>query len=223
MVNKSQLYEQLYQQATFNGEKEALVEQSVRWTYRDLLHQVNRLSSVLVSQYNVRPENRVALLFWNQKEFLVSFYALRQIGAVVVPINIQLPPQDILYVLQNAGVSLILAANDLVEQMTGSIPPGVMLPPVLVAGQGETKKFPSFEEAVASGDEHFSPAEVPVDPSALSLLLYTSGTTGLPKGVMLSEENLMSNQEGFHQVLQFDAKEKMLLALPLFHAFGLGS
>ena len=206
----SQLYQRL---GALQSDKPAIIEDNVQWTGQVLLEKVKRLASVL-SQKGLQPGDRVALMFLNQKEFLLSFLALRYMGAVPVPINIQMPPDDILYVILNSGSKLVLTTDAFAPRFEGKPIP------VLVANSTTPGKYPSFEDAIEGGDPNFTPTHTHT-PNEMHVLMYTSGTTGKPKGVMLSEENLLANLDGVAKILDVDANERMLLALPLFHAYGL--
>lgn len=199
-----------------NGENPAypmLVEDGTQWTVADLREKAVRLASALQAK-GIQPGDRVAMMFMNQKEFIVGFFAVLYAGGVVVPINIQLPPEDIVYVILNSGSRLVLTTAAFAPHFEGKPIP------VLVANQPEGGALPSFEEAIAQGNPNFE--GVPQGSEAdLRILMYTSGTTGKPKGVMLSEQNLWTNLEGVEPRLKLSSGEKLLLALPLFHAYGL--
>jgi long-chain acyl-CoA synthetase len=189
-----------------------LVEDDTQWTLTHIREKVARLASALVAQ-GIQPGDRVALMFMNQKEYLVGFFAVLYAGAVVVPINITIPPDDITHVILNSGTRLVLTTDSFAAKFDGKPIP------VLVANQGDQPKYPSLEEAIAQGDPNF-PGIQHGDENTLRILMYTSGTTGKPKGVMLSEKNLLSNLDGIQPVLQITKEDRLLLALPLFHAYG---
>jgi long-chain acyl-CoA synthetase len=190
----------------------ALVEEGSSWTVADLRDNAFRLGSAL-RQQGVSAGDRVALLFLNQKEYLAGFFAALHIGAVVVPVNSSIPPEDIAYVLKDSGCRLILADGVFVPLLE-------KLPlPVLMAHSPDEACFPSLEKAMAAGSMD-CPGEAPGNAQTMRILMYTSGTTGKPKGVMLSEQSLLANMEGVRAVLPLKPEERMLLALPLFHAYG---
>jgi long-chain acyl-CoA synthetase len=189
-----------------------LVEEETAWSLPTLREKVYRLASVL-RERGVQPGDRVALMFLNQKEYLVGFFATLHAGAVVTPINITLPPEDIVYVLRDSGSRLLLADASFAPLLND-------LPiPVLMAGSPDPVRFPALEAAIDAGDPAF-PGEPVRDETAMRILMYTSGTTGRPKGVVLSERNLLANLEGIQPVLRLHGDDRMLLALPLFHAYG---
>ncbi len=190
-----------------------LTEDSIQWTLSELREKAARLASALQAK-GIQPGDRVAIMFMNQKEYLVSFFAVLYAGAVVVPINITLPSEDIVYVFLNSGSKLMISTQAFAECFEGKPIP------ILMANQGEEKNYPAWEEAVEQGNPSFEP--IPHgDADSLRVLMYTSGTTGKPKGVMLSENNLSSNMDGITPLFQFHTQERLLLALPLFHAYGL--
>jgi len=195
---------------TASGEKG-----EIGWTLSQLKQQSLRLADSL-SRSGIQPGDRVALMFMNQKEYLCGFFAVLAAGGVVVPINITLPAEDILYVIQNAGAKLILSTQAFAAYFE-------QCPlPVWVANQTAQPvdgRFESFESKVETGNPDFSPAAAET-PHAMRVLMYTSGTSGMPKGVMLSEENLMSNLAGVTPRLEITSADRLLLAMPLFHSYG---
>ena len=171
--------------------------------------QVHQLAGAL-QQAGIAPGDRVALAFGNQSAFIISFLAVWQVGAVVVPVNLQWPESDIGYVLYHAGAKLVLAAQPIAEKFAGSCP----LP--LWASNGTDGSWEQALQAAAPLSDLIVRPE-----TDMAVLIYTSGTTGKPKGVMLSEKNLATNLAGIAEVLTFGTQDMVLMALPLFHAFGL--
>jgi len=193
-----------------------IIEDENQWTLSDLKEKAARLASALQAN-GIQPGDRVAMMFMNQKEYLLSFFAILYAGAVVVPINITLPPEDIVHVILNSGSRLVLTKEAFAPKFEGKPIP------VLVANQTPEAegnfKFPALEQALEQGNPNFTP--VPYgDDNSLRILMYTSGTTGKPKGVMLSENNLASNLDGIEPMLKITPDDRLLLALPLFHAYG---
>ncbi len=192
----------------------ALIEDETQWTLAEFREKAIRLASVLQAK-GIQPGDRVALMFMNQKEYLVGFFAVLYAGAIVVPINVSIPSDDIIYVVLNSGSKLILTTYAFKHCFEGRPIP------VMMANQpAEDTTYPSLEEAIEQGNPQFP--QVPFgDANSMRILMYTSGTTGKPKGVMLSENNLIANLEGIHPIFKFSHLERLLLALPLFHAYGL--
>lgn len=206
------------------------------WQGHDFYEKVARLALLMQSWYALEKGDKVALLFWNQPEFFVTFFALRALGLIAVPINILMPPEDVGYVLQHSGVKTLIGCEELVQQVLTGL--GLADPvalrqsdfSVLVTNAQTDVSFPTMEEAMTILPDTPSWKAVldlirePIDPNELALLIYTSGTTGVPKGVMLSENNLLSNLSAFSTALNIgDAMKEptFLLGLPLFHCYGL--
>jgi long-chain acyl-CoA synthetase len=198
-----------------------LIEEESRWTLTELKQKVAHLASALQTR-GVQPGDRVASMFMNQKEALLSFFAILAAGAVVVPINITLPPEDIIHVILNSGSRLVLTTAAFAQKFEGRPIP------VLVSNQSIRQEggfqFPSLEEAMQESAESLNTSDFASveygDENTMRILMYTSGTTGRPKGVMLSERNLLSNLEGFAPVVNIEPQDQLLLALPIFHAYG---
>lgn len=208
----SLLFERLLQKP--DSSQLAIAEDEAQWTLAELREKAVRLASVLVAK-GIQPGDRVAIMFMNQKEYLVSFFAVLYAGAVVVPINITLPSDDIIYVVLNSGSKLMLTTHAFKACFEGR-----QLPIIMANQPAEDATYPALEAIIEQGDPSFSPVAFG-DPNSMRILMYTSGTTGKPKGVMLSEHNLISNLEGIHPIFNFNKEERLLIALPLFHAYGL--
>jgi long-chain acyl-CoA synthetase len=214
---------------------DAFVTSEFRLKNDEFVQQVIGLATALKKEWKLKKGDKVALLFWNQPEFFVSFFALRLIGAVPVPINILMTPQDMGYVLAHAEITGILAteilALQLAEQKNCSVE---QLPfPLLIANAAESEKS-SFEKKISFYAPAIHTLEDELDAfdalirsekssnNELAFLIYTSGTTGFPKGVMLSERNILSNLAGFQTALNIQRDgERFLLGLPVFHCYGL--
>jgi long-chain acyl-CoA synthetase len=192
----------------------ALAEEEHRWTLAELREKAIRLASTLQAK-GIQPGDRVSIMFMNQKEYLVSFFAVLYAGAVVVPINITLPSDDIIYVVLNSGSKLMLTTHAFKHCFEGR-----QLPVIMANQPEDDQAYPSLEEAIAQGNPEYPPVSFG-DANSMRILMYTSGTTGKPKGVMLSETNVISNLEGIHPIFKFTSTERLLIALPMFHAYGL--
>lgn len=150
-------------------------------SYRDLWQQAQRMAQAL-RDLGIRPGERVAMLMPNSWEYVQSFMAITSAGMVVVPMNTRLLEEELLHIVQDSGARLLIAHHGLLDsrpRLRGAVPLGeVVARPAgpLAAGQ---RPFDSFAAAHGLADPE------PVDDDALATILYTSGTTGLPKGAML--------------------------------------
>jgi long-chain acyl-CoA synthetase len=214
------------------AQAEVLVEGQRRWTYSQFLAHVQALAQLFKKHFSVKAGQKIGLLFANQPECWLGFLALRWAGAVPVPLNLTMPQNDLLYVMHHAELSGLLADTEITQGLLakigasalGDLPFWVLLNHP--ASEAPLNALPNLQTLLPIPQAQALPCaiDVPacdVDPDELAVLIYTSGTTGQPKGVMLSERNLLSNLEGFYQQMGLGKGHKMLLGLPLFHSYGL--
>jgi long-chain acyl-CoA synthetase len=205
--------------------KPLLVQDDETLSAQAFMDQVRRLASALKHQFGIVPGERVGLLFWNETEFLVGLFACRWVGAVIVPFNVTMSATDLLYVVGHSKIKLLAGSADLLGQLAGQagIDPAHIPFPVIVSNNAHEAlaTLPQWQTVIEQSEPDPSPH---VDPDAMAILMYTSGTTGHPKGVMLSERNLLANMEAFMAMLHLEADtvdHRMLVGIPLFHSYGL--
>jgi len=156
----------------------------------------------------VKPGDRVLICFENVPEFYIAYYAVWHLGAVVTPVNTFLHEKELAHILHDAAASHVITASDRVDAF--------MKHDGLEEDNIFTEADIKAEEPVADGKIDETIEEIPVD--QMTALLYTSGTTGLPKGVMLSGTNIITNVMQCAARLSF-RRERVFGVLPLFHSF----
>lgn len=207
------------------GKKTAIVcEDGTRLTYRDWQNRVNQWSNAL-RQLGVKKGDRVAYLAPNSHPMLEASYAVTQIGAIMVPLNTRLVGDDYAYILNHSGSKVLCADADLVEPIEKvrrelkTVEHFVLLPspsatsrPGWLSYDNLLKEQPTAIDNLPSMDEN-----------DVATLLYTSGTTGKPKGVMATHRNLYMN--AIHSILHLRMTDRdvLLHTLPLFHVNGWGA
>jgi long-chain acyl-CoA synthetase len=178
-------------------------------TYAQLDEASARVAALL-SDKGVGPGDRVGLMLPNVPYFLVCYYGILRAGAVVVPMNVLLKRREVSFYLRDPEASLLFAWHGFGEDAeAGAKEAGVEC--VLVE-PGE------FEQLLGSYEPAGDPVEI--DDDGTAVILYTSGTTGTPKGAELSHENLARNAEVARGLFDLDEGTMTLGALPLFHSFG---
>lgn len=224
-ANEAQHYEQLRASVTDNGRviyvgallqraarlyanRSALIYKDAHISYRDLYFWALSFSSVL-REKGVKPRDRVLLFFENSIEFYVGYFAILQLGAIVAPLNTFLKERELAHIVADAKPSLIVASKELAQRIQETNVPG--LPEIVTEGAMPLDKrapdiVPNFQIVAPEENE-------------LVALLYTSGTTGLPKGVMLSSKNIMTNVLQGLSRFRFIGEERVFGVLPLFHSF----
>jgi len=196
----------LQRAAQQHGNTIALIYQDQRITYKKLYAMACALSIKIMQENNLKPRDRGIICFENSPEFYIAYFALWQAGIIVVPVNTFLKEKELAHIINDAQPSIIMTSSDRVELFQKT---GVSLPLILT------------EQDMGDGEELIDTDDRIVDlaPDELAALLYTSGTTGLPKGVMLSSKNIMTNVLQVASLVGRSAEERILGVLPLFHSF----
>jgi len=198
------------------GTREAVVDGDLRLTYAQLFNRCDRWSAAL-QKLGVKQGDRVAYLAPNTHAQLESFYAVPQLGAVLVPINYRLTAEDFAFIIGHSGASVVCAHSDQLEALDSirARLPGVRH---FVALEGKRPGFLDYEELLRESPPEF---ERPVIAEGdLITINYTSGTTAQPKGVMITHRNAWMNSVGTLLHAQLTCAERYLWTLPMFHANG---
>lgn len=225
------LVEKVRQQAFEQPEKTAYYFLGKGTTYGELEQTVARFAGVL-QDLGVQKGDHIAFLLGNTPHFIISLYASMRIGAVAIPINPIYTPDEISYIIKNGDVKLVIALDlllPLVEAGVQGFPQvtnyivcettpdiGEKYAALSDAAKAKTKLF---TQLIAKATHSVDPVEVSSDDTAI--ILYTSGTTGQPKGAMLTHKNLYSNARDIGDYLQMANDDRVIATLPVFHVFAL--
>ncbi|MDQ6673666.1 MAG: long-chain-fatty-acid--CoA ligase [Chloroflexota bacterium] len=199
------------------GERVAVIDGDVRMTYAQFFDRCDRWSHVLQEQLGVGRGDRVAYIAPNTHAQLESFYAVPQLGAVLVPINYRLTTDDFAYIINHSGAKVVAVHGDYLEALDAIRDqlPGVEH---FVALEGARDGWLDYEAAIASASpEYFKPE---IGERDLLTINYTSGTTSRPKGVMITHRNAYMNAIGTLVHVSMSAADTYLWTLPMFHANG---
>ncbi len=205
----------LQESAARMGERVALRLGEDAHTYAQLDAQAQRLAGHLRAA-GMRPGSRVGLLLPNVPEFPIAYHGALRAGAAVVPMNTLLRPREIAYYLEDSGAELLVAWHEQLDAaLEGAALAGVGR--VICAG-GPAGPADSLAQLLAESQSDPSLAQrAPDDPA---VILYTSGTTGKPKGALLTHSNLLWNAQVSAELFALQADDRLLGTLPLFHSFG---
>ncbi len=169
----------------------------------------------------VGPGDRVVLMLPNAPEFVVGYFAILWAGASVVPASPLLKPDEVAYLLGDAEPRAILSVSLCAPAISGGRSlAGAPVPAFLADGDPAPLASADRRWADLAAAGPAAAPDPPADPEAVAVCLYTSGTTGRPKGAMLSHRNLLSNVASFSQVYPIQETDVFLSVLPLFHSFG---
>lgn len=197
-------------------------------SYRDLAGEVDRLAAGLV-KLGIEPGDKVAIWMSNVPEWIAAYFAIAKVGAVVVPMNTRYKTHEVEYILGNAEAKAVFVAQGFLgidyAGMLSEVRPKLPLLREAITVGGEAPGLRPYHEVLRLGEDQAAQAEVArraegIDPKACAFILYTSGTTGHPKGAMLSHLNMSENARQITEVMQITEKDVFLLAVPFFHCFG---
>jgi fatty-acyl-CoA synthase len=198
------------------ADRPAVIDGELRLTYEQFFDRCDRWSATL-QNFGIREGDRVVYIAPNTHAQLEAFYAVPQVGAVLVPLNYRLTPDDFAYMINHSGARVVCAHSeylDAIDTVRDKLP----VVERFVALEGSRSGWIDYEAALAGA----APAFTRVDISERDLLTinYTSGTTSRPKGVMITHRNAYINAVGtlIHQPMT--AADRYLWTLPMFHANG---
>ncbi len=198
------------------AEREAVVDGELRFTYAEFLERCDRWSSALQA-LGVGHGDRVAYIAPNTHAHLEAYYAVPQIGAVLVPINYRLLPEDFEYIINHSGARIVCCDADYIAAVDG-IRDKIASVEHFVALEGSGEGWIDYETTLAGHSPDYAPVEI-AENDLLSIN-YTSGTTARPKGVMITHRNAYLNIMGTLAHHHLTPGDRYLWTLPMFHANG---
>ena len=198
------------------SECEAVVDGDSRWTYEQFFARCDRWSSALAA-LGVRRGDRVAYIAPNTHATLESFYAVPQLGAVLVPLNYRLIADDFVYLINHSGSKVVCAHSDYLDVVDG-IRSQLPADTVFVALEGAKPGWLDYEALLSKASGTFT--RPPIAETDLLTINYTSGTTSRPKGVMITHRNAYMNVVGTLVHVPMTSGDRYLWTLPMFHANG---
>jgi long-chain acyl-CoA synthetase len=200
-------------------DRTALIFHDQRLTFRELDALANAAAHAL-ARCGVARGDRVALFMSNRPEYVIAFFAIAKLGAVVTPLNPAYREAEVRYQLANAEARAVVvhdALYPIVAAVRGQAPE---LRSIVYVGRDAPSETVDFYAALRA-----APATPPPDPGIdpardLLALPYSSGTTGLPKGVMLTHRNLLCNHLQFLAAGRISSSDTLLIFLPFYHIYG---
>ena len=226
MIRRKDLYTALADSAFRFPDKIALVEAGTEKeiSYHELLMQVDRAADMFF-EHGIRKGDRVAVAHRNAIDTVVANFGLYKLGAVCIPMNFMVTkPEEIEYILNNAGAKAMVTQAEFIRHYVKCLP---NLPTVKYIFSTDeipqsvfgNPKLQLFWEEIEKSTVHEETASACADLDDLAFILYTSGTTGQPKGAMLTHGNLASNVISCAQIFKITDDDCFLCLLPMFHSF----
>jgi len=198
------------------AQDEAVVDVGRRFTYAAFFDRCDRWSAALQS-FGIHPGDRVAYIAPNTHAQLESFYAVPQIGAVLVPLNFRLAPADFAYLIRHSGSRIVCAHSDYLDAID-SIRAEIPEVEHFVALERVRGGWLDYEQVISATAPGFERPEI--GENDLLTINYTSGTTARPKGVMITHRNAYMNVVGTLLHAPMTSADRYLWTLPMFHANG---
>ena len=210
----------LVKRAFLTPAKEAVVDGQKRLSYRDLNRRVNRLSHALLSM-DLQSGDRVAILSYNRGEFLEVILATAKLGLILVPLNWRLTAPELAFILNDSGAQTLLFDAGLVELVEG-VGDQTALKQVIAFGEKDVRPARAYEILIADQPDSEPEIDPAPDLDTPHIIMYTAGTTGKPKGALLSQSASFWNALNLNLAMDFTSCDRNLLVLPMFHIGGIG-
>jgi fatty-acyl-CoA synthase len=211
----------LSKRAYLTPDREALLDLGTgqRYSFAQLNNRANRLANFLREQFNVQKGERVSLLAYNSVVYLDLLYGLGKIGAIFAPLNWRLTARELTYIINDCQPRVLVYAPEF-ETIVSEMRPNLSVKHYLKLADASNDGSFSYENALANASDH-EPERPPLDGETPYCILYTSGTTGRPKGAVLPHRQVLWNC--INTVISWGLSEKDVSPLftPMFHAGGL--
>jgi acyl-CoA synthetase (AMP-forming)/AMP-acid ligase II len=198
-------------------ERDCIVFEGKRWTYAQSWGRVNKLANAL-RKIGVEKGDRIGILQVNCNQFVEAYYASAMIGGIFVPLNFRAKSDELSYMIANAEAKILFAGSRYLEMIDTMLPELPTVKHCITIDQKEEKKV-YYEDIIgsASSDESF----IEIGDDDITMLMYTAGTTGRPKGVPLRHNAFVSYVLENVEPASPDIEERNLLTVPLYHVAGI--
>src|SRR5699024_5771831 len=234
---QSHLFDKIKKQAELN-EKDAIIFYGKKVTYSDLNIYINRLASYMQKEKQIKKGDKVAIFMQNSPQFIISYFDIQKIGAIVASCNPLLKKWELKHQLKELNPKILITFDNLYPVFK-EIKDSLNFSDAIVSNFSDVlpkSPIPDFPEEVVSiandyeitrfkdiilkhkSDNLF---EVEVNEDDIALIIYTSGSTGLPKGAMLSHKNIEFKALNLKKTYNYDSSDTVLCAMPISHVAGM--
>ena len=214
------LGQMLAQSAAQNPQKTALIFHDQPTSYAELDQRANQVANALIG-LGVQPGDRVAILIHNIPLYVEAYYGALKAGATVVPMNVLYKPGEVGYIVNDSGAKVLMTFGPFTQVALAAASAAPELQHIITAAPEAIPNTLAWSDVI--GKAPTTPPAVTVDPESTAVFCYTSGTTGRPKGAMLSHNNMIANCEQCDQIerIRVQPDDIVWIALPLFHSYAM--
>ncbi|MGV9172401.1 MAG: AMP-binding protein [Promethearchaeia archaeon] len=203
---------------------EAAIFPELRKTYKEFNEDIDKLAAGILD-LGIEKGDRVAVWAQNRYEWMVAWFALPKIGAILIPLDHWYKANEAQYILSHSGSAAVVCTSDyveMIEEMQSDLPEleHIIIMDKEVEEQNGYISMTSVMERAEPRNEAIQNRRSEIDPDDVTFILYTSGTTGKPKGAMLTHLNIVGNSIDTATVLNCTPDDKYLITVPFSHCFG---
>lgn len=212
------VHKMLEYSASQTPDKIAVKEEKKELTYSQFSSQINSFSAHL-SEASITKGDRVAILLPNCIEFCIAYFAILKLGAIVVPLNNRLAPKEFTFIVNDSAPKALVLGYQFWETFL-RFKDNLKTQPYLVFAGDESKAEAAFFQDWICSETAVADDPVEINPEDDACIMYTSGTTGLPKGAVMSHRNIFINARNCGAHLGYRKSDITLISVPLFHVTG---
>ncbi|WP_088011733.1 long-chain-fatty-acid--CoA ligase [Gottfriedia acidiceleris] len=175
--------------------------------YEELMSSCENIAHILVEN-KIEKGDKIAILLGNSPEFVQTYLAILKLGAIVIPLNPSFTESELSYILKDSATKLVIATSDQKEKLKSVKKQCHTLLNIILIDEIKQNEIVNIQLE-----------EIEIGQNDTAVILYTSGTTGNPKGAMLSHSNLIENASDFTKLIELSDSDRMIAVLPMFHSF----
>lgn len=195
--------------AELHPERIAIITEKEQISYKALKQDVDKLATFLKQDLSIMAGERIAILSNNRYEYIVLLFAIAKLECIAVPLNIRLTENELLYQLNDSGTEVLFLENTFKSTA------------ISLQKKSKLKEIISIE-SVRNLEDRNKNLSLKINESAPFIICYTSGTTGKPKGAVLTQDNMFWNAINNCTAIDITSNDRSLVLLPLFHIGGIG-
>ncbi|WP_088069555.1 long-chain-fatty-acid--CoA ligase [Gottfriedia luciferensis] len=200
------IYEMVKEVANNKSKNIVYIYNGNKTNYEELISSSENLAQSLIEQ-NIKKGDKIALLLGNSPEFVQTYLAILKLGAIVIPLNPALTESEISYIFKDSSTKLVISTSEQKEKLKNVIEKTSKISMILI------------DEIQQKENNNPQLKEIEIHQNDIAVILYTSGTTGNPKGAMLTHSNLIENANDFTKLIELREDDRMIAVLPMFHSF----